>query len=346
MDPKKSRVEISGEIAAQVLFESDRTCCVCRVRTKPVQLHHIDDDPSNSSAENLAVLCLECHRDTQIRGGFDRKLDALQILLFKDDWLKRVATKRDMDHGPRMPPKAQNGIETVRFLQLKENSDEHSYSFQADYPQIGPKESEDNSEMNLCISTFVNRILEHFRAEAIAQSTAKAEIKKNAPHAPAWDDLIISHKISLLTPYLLSIEFVLGSYYSMAAHPNTSTRTLNFRLKPSMQLELHDLFKSSSNYLELLSQFCISDLHKQQPARFHDPKQRSEELATGQDQWILSGAAPKVRNYDRFVLEKGGMRIFFDPYVVGSYAEGRYEVLIPTGVLAPALKESIAALLL
>jgi hypothetical protein len=76
---KKCRTEIPSEIAAQVLFESDRTCCVCRVPGRPIQIHHIDDDPSNSPADNLAVLCFDCHRDTQIRGGFDRKLMLLRF---------------------------------------------------------------------------------------------------------------------------------------------------------------------------------------------------------------------------------------------------------------------------
>jgi hypothetical protein len=50
---KKERVEIPAEIAARVLFLSDRTCCVCRVIRKPVQIHHMDEDPSNSIEERF-----------------------------------------------------------------------------------------------------------------------------------------------------------------------------------------------------------------------------------------------------------------------------------------------------
>jgi len=80
---KKERTEIPPEVAAQILFESDRTCCVCRERRRPVQIHHLDEDPSNSVSENLCVLCFDCHLDTQVRGGFNRKLDAAQIWLCK-----------------------------------------------------------------------------------------------------------------------------------------------------------------------------------------------------------------------------------------------------------------------
>lgn len=90
----RKRIEIPVEIAARVLFKADRTCCVCRTAGKPVQLHHIDEDPKNSVERNLAVLCLECHTDTMIRGGFHRKLDADQVLLYRDDWNQVVAQRR------------------------------------------------------------------------------------------------------------------------------------------------------------------------------------------------------------------------------------------------------------
>src|SRR2546421_12467368 len=83
MPQKKKRVEIPRAMEAQVQFASDRTCCVCRVKGKPFQIHHIDDNPANNEFKNLAVLCLECHNETQIRGGFGRKLNAEQVILYR-----------------------------------------------------------------------------------------------------------------------------------------------------------------------------------------------------------------------------------------------------------------------
>lgn len=85
---------IPPDIAAKALFYSDRTCCVCRARGKPVQIHHIDENNSNNNINNLAVLCLDCHTDTQISGGFHRKLDADQVILYRDDWVSIVSRER------------------------------------------------------------------------------------------------------------------------------------------------------------------------------------------------------------------------------------------------------------
>ena len=90
----KHRVSISADLAADVMYKSDRTCCVCNERGKTVQIHHIDENPGNNIAENLAVLCLECHNDTQIQGGFGRKLNSDLVIEYRDKWLARVTARR------------------------------------------------------------------------------------------------------------------------------------------------------------------------------------------------------------------------------------------------------------
>jgi 5-methylcytosine-specific restriction endonuclease McrA len=64
----KHRTPIPDDLAAEVLFVADRTCCVCQERGKAIQIHHIDENPSNNTFENLAVLCPQCHNDTQLVG--------------------------------------------------------------------------------------------------------------------------------------------------------------------------------------------------------------------------------------------------------------------------------------
>jgi len=92
----KIRTPIPADIAAEVMFNSDSTCCICQERGKVVQIHHIDEDPSNNSIDNLSVLCLHCHNDTQVKGGFGRKLNAPLVLKYRDEWISRVTLRRDL----------------------------------------------------------------------------------------------------------------------------------------------------------------------------------------------------------------------------------------------------------
>jgi hypothetical protein len=89
------RIPIPDAISARVLFEHDRTCCVCNQPGLAFQVHHIDENPSNNDPANLAVLCLQHHEETQTRGGFGKKLRAADVRLYRSEWLIRVANRRE-----------------------------------------------------------------------------------------------------------------------------------------------------------------------------------------------------------------------------------------------------------
>ncbi len=121
----KNRIPISADQSAEVMFASDRTCCICNERGKTVQIHHIDDDPSNNGRENLAVLCLECHNDTQIKGGFGRKLNSDLVIKYRDKWLLRV--KRRRDEADKLAVSKASGVRTrVQKIETIPYSEERS----------------------------------------------------------------------------------------------------------------------------------------------------------------------------------------------------------------------------
>ena len=90
----KLRTQIPVEVAAEILFACDSTCCVCGERGKAIQIHHLDEDPSNHRIGNLSVMCLECHDRTQVRGGFGRKLTKEVVTKYRDEWIVRVMERR------------------------------------------------------------------------------------------------------------------------------------------------------------------------------------------------------------------------------------------------------------
>lgn len=81
-----SRTPIPDAPAAQVMFASDRTCCVCRTEKLKLQIHHIDENASNNHFANLAVICLHCHSDAHTNGAFVRNLTPELIRLYNSSW--------------------------------------------------------------------------------------------------------------------------------------------------------------------------------------------------------------------------------------------------------------------
>ena len=90
----KSRPPIPKDLAADVCWLSDSTCCICMERDKGIQFHHIDEDPTNNNIENLAVLCSNCHDKAHKKGGVTRRMDSTFVALSRDNWHKTVAWRR------------------------------------------------------------------------------------------------------------------------------------------------------------------------------------------------------------------------------------------------------------
>lgn len=184
MAKKKIREDIPPELAARVLFLSDRTCCVCRVRGKPVQIHHIDENPNNNALTNFAVLCFECHRDTQIRGGFDRKLDAEQVILYRDDWHRIIVQGRTL-HETHLGTEEGNDYDLELATSLAEiYRENHQFQILAmHYNKIGNHElrdkyielalQEDTHDQTICFLRCLQG-----KPELIPQEVVKREITR------------------------------------------------------------------------------------------------------------------------------------------------------------------------
>lgn len=103
----------SPELSARLLHASDITCCVCRRPGQAVQLHHLNGDRSDDTPDNFAVLCLNCHDRTQLRGGFGRHLGELVVRAYRDEWVRLVADRRHVLPAAGQPTAA-SGFSALR----------------------------------------------------------------------------------------------------------------------------------------------------------------------------------------------------------------------------------------
>lgn len=120
-----SRKKIPSDIAAKTLFLSDRTCCICRNPEKSVQIHHINGKRNNNELSNLSVLCFDCHEKNQFKGGFSRKLDSEQIILYRNDWYRIVAQNRIIKNAEQTykTPDILNKVLMIHIDAYKENKE-------------------------------------------------------------------------------------------------------------------------------------------------------------------------------------------------------------------------------
>jgi hypothetical protein len=99
----------------QVLFESDRICCVCRDHSRPVQIHHIDGNHSNNDRSNLTVVCDPCHKIAHTTIPFSRNLTPDLVRLYDKSW-RAICSAR------LLPEKSAQGVDEYRQEVLLELS--------------------------------------------------------------------------------------------------------------------------------------------------------------------------------------------------------------------------------
>jgi hypothetical protein len=124
---------------------------------------------------------------------------------------------------------------------------------------------------------------------------------------------------TLISQYndIWSIKFFYAFYTNGAAHPGDFSHTINYDLGSGSELTLGDLFLSGSNYLETISNYCITELGKQ--PFFDGP--------------FTNGADPTLENYRNWNITPDGLMITFDTYQVAPGAAGPQIVLVPYDAL-------------
>jgi hypothetical protein len=115
-----ARTKIPEEIQAEVIFKSDRMCCVCANGKRADHIHHIDSDNSNNKFENLAFLCFDCHDDATKKSSLKKKLNPKTILKFRDYHYRLVEQKRKVTLN--VFNSKVNNITTEKLLEISKNA--------------------------------------------------------------------------------------------------------------------------------------------------------------------------------------------------------------------------------
>lgn len=89
-----TRPPIPEDTYIKILYESKRTCCVCRDPSKPIIIHHLEEWSVSKSHDesNLVVLCLEHHDQAHTKKGLSISLNKKQLVEFKLKWLEQNRT--------------------------------------------------------------------------------------------------------------------------------------------------------------------------------------------------------------------------------------------------------------
>ncbi len=207
---------------------------------------------------------------------------------------------------------------------IKEANKQSRYRIDVVYPQIEGDARFD--KFNKEARAMVTKNVAAFKTSETSNETdAGSEI----PAETQTSTLDSDYQIRLAADDLISIEFTESAYSGGAAHPNSYTTVLNYDVRNGKKLALADLFNAKSNYVKVISDYCIKDLKQQ-------AKKEKDSMLT--DDMIQSGASARAENFNAWTITKQGLWITFDPYQVAAYAAGPQQVLVPYAALKALIK--------
>jgi hypothetical protein len=217
-------------------------------------------------------------------------------------------------------PQARRGGASLRFAPrvIRGANRKLRYTIKAKYPQAVGAVDTRLEKLNQAIRNLITGEVNGFKKDF------QAPEERTFSEGSTFDS---SYAVVLATSDLVSIDFLIDTYFEGAVHGNHNSLVFNYDLNLGRSLSLAELFKPNSNYLKLLSDYSIKALKK--------------ELAPDPDNdWIGKGAGASDENYKNWNITRRGLKITFDPYQVASYAEGPHEVVVPYTVLKSVIDQN------
>jgi len=204
---------------------------------------------------------------------------------------------------------------------IRENNKEGKYTVNVEYPQIEGDSRFD--AFNQQARSMINKDIAAFKSAEGNPGEEETDLADEAQTST----LDVGYNVRLATDDLISVEFSENQYSRGAAHGSNFTVVLNYDVKNKKKLALADLFQPKSNYLSVISAYCIKDLQ--------DQSKKNDMLMEDQ---IKEGAAPRADNYAAWTITRKGLWITFDPYQVAAYAAGPQHVLVLYSALKSIIK--------
>lgn len=242
--------------------------------------------------------------DTQVY-HIDKDLDMVSTLKFNYDKPKIVVKS--------VYPQLQDNNDYIAHPGNRHRND--SYNDEVD----GKMDSDTSS-----VGGFNQSVIQIVEEEINAFKRQVKLIQEKKASTSGKNNLYVDYDTSVIRSgrnRIISVRFSMQASIGGAANRYHYHRVLNYDLDNNQKIELQDLFKPESNYLNALSHYTGGVLMRRFP----------------RDSVIVDGAAPKVENYAIWNVKPRGLLITFDAYQVAPYEQGAQTIFVPYSALKEVL---------
>lgn len=206
-----------------------------------------------------------------------------------------------------IPLSQQVALSSISF---REQGQAPIYTITAQTPKLTGSDDPRAQAFNRGVEAILSQEIKYFRENVLAQMPVQSFTVGSSFDAQST--------LILQQGNIWSLKFIFSGYADGAAHHYQYSMTFNFDLEGGEELSLGDLFPPDSDFLTVISRYCIAELSKRDIGFYGGFQQ---------------GAEPSMENYRNWNITADGLLITFDEYQVAPYAAGPQTVTVPYGEL-------------
>ncbi|MEG0873201.1 MAG: RsiV family protein [Clostridia bacterium] len=192
----------------------------------------------------------------------------------------------------------ENHDKEYSVAQIKE--DNEKYSIQIYYPITNYEEL--NKEVNENIQEYIKQLKQYYQSH-------NTQINEKFILNAKFDKYLYGDYISFV--FFLDID-VLG------VHPIHDIFTITYDTKVNKIVKIEDLVDKNKNILSILSKYTYNSLKENEKIKQYN----SIDM-------LKQGTDKKLENFEDFVFDREGLKIYFENYTVAPYAAGEFFVIVP-----------------
>jgi Protein of unknown function (DUF3298)/Deacetylase PdaC len=196
------------------------------------------------------------------------------------------------------------------------------FNVEVKYPQINSRlDSNSQRDFNTLVKKTVETNISNFKTTVRENEKypLPSKIKANG------NFLKINYMVAQLGPRIISLRYVIDTYYTGAAHPDRKYEAINYDLISNKQIFLPDFFKTNSKYLRTISTYSEKQLRSKLKKDF-----------------FKQGVSPKLKNFTVWNITHKGLKFTFDSSQVAPHSYGAQEVVIPYSIIKNEISSQYA----
>lgn len=208
---------------------------------------------------------------------------------------------------------------SINYKTLSEKNQELNYIINALIPQINFGQNAlmgvrgIASDINSSLDTAAEGMIKKFKDEV-------SGMQNNTAMNGTGSSLEITGSASVISGTILSAQMKEFSAVIGMAHPVTLIHSYNYSIiYDSLLLNIADLFRTDSDYLKYISDYCIASLRENAQKNGY----------TNIDEMITAGASPDLNNFCVWNLTEDSLILIFNPAQAAPYVFGIQTVQIP-----------------